>query len=102
MLKVFASRRDTCPAWCVTEHGELAGEDDHLHTSAGLRLAPDVAARLCATVDPDTGEVDGPYVLVESEEWTLERARSVGQALIALTEQAQQSEQADVDDGRGR
>jgi hypothetical protein len=43
-----------------------------------------VTAHLCATVDPYTGDTDGPYILVDSEEFTLERARSIGQALIAL------------------
>lgn len=79
---------DTCPPWCVAEHGVFSGEDDHLHSGAGLPLAHGVTAQLCTTVDPDTGIVDGPYVVVGAEEWTLERARSVGQALIALAEQA--------------
>jgi hypothetical protein len=88
MTMTFASRPDTCPAWCITEHGELDGEEDHLHTGAGLRLADGVTAHLCATVDPDTGDTDGPYILVDSEEWTLHQARSIGHALIALTQQA--------------
>ena len=88
MPMMFDSRLTTCPAWCVTEHGQLDGEEDHLHTGAGLQLAHGVTAQLCATIDPHTGATDGPYVLVESAEWTLERARSIGHALIALTEQA--------------
>jgi hypothetical protein len=77
---------NTCPRWCVTEHGQLDGEEDHLHTSAGLRLADGVTAHLCATVDPNTGQTDGPYILVESQEWTLDHAKSVGHALIALAD----------------
>ena len=88
MTLLSANRAIYCPAWCVTEHGELDGEEDHLHTGAGLRLADGVTAHLCATVDPDTGDTDGPYVLVESEEWTLDQARSIGRALIDLTRQA--------------
>ena len=88
MTMSFVSRHDTCPTWCVTEHGQLDGEEDHLHTGAGLRLAQGVTAHLCATVDPDTGDTDGPYILVDSEEWTLEQARSIGHALIAITQQA--------------
>jgi hypothetical protein len=74
----------TCPAWCTTEHGVFAGEDDWLHTGAPLSLTTEVIARLCATIDPDTGATDGPYVIVESDEWTLDYTRSVGHALIAL------------------
>ena len=88
MTMLFANRPDTCPAWCAIEHGDLDGEDDHVHTSPGMRLARGVTAQLCVTVDPVSGKTDGPYVLVGSEEWTLERARSIGHALIALTEQA--------------
>jgi len=86
MTMKFVSRSATCPAWCVIEHGELDGEEDHLHTGASLRLAHGVTAHLCATVDPDTGDTDGPYILVDSEEWTLEQARRIGQALIALAD----------------
>lgn len=80
-----------CPAWCTTEHGVFLGEDDHLHTGAPLYLTEGVIARLCATVDPDTGAVDGPYVVVDSDEWTLDHTRSVGRAVIALAETAEQS-----------
>jgi hypothetical protein len=31
-----------------------------------------ISVRLCATVDPATGATDGPYVIVNGEEWTLE------------------------------
>lgn len=75
---------DTCPPWCTIEHGIFAGEDDHLHTGAPLYLTETVTAILCATIDPDTGATDGPYLLVDSQEWTLDHARSVGQALVAL------------------
>jgi hypothetical protein len=75
----------TCPAWCTTEHGVFAGEDDWLHTGAPLYLTTEVTARLCASVNPDSGATDGPYVIVNSDdEWTLDHTRSVGHALIAL------------------
>jgi hypothetical protein len=74
----------TCPAWCTTEHGVFAGGDDRLHTGAPLYLTQEVTARLCASVDPDTGATDGPYVIVDADEWTLDHTRSVGRALIAL------------------
>jgi hypothetical protein len=75
---------DGCPAWCTAQHGIYAGEDDHLHTGAKLYLTTEISARLCATIDPATGATDGPYLLVNGEEWTLEHARSVGEALDAL------------------
>ena len=82
----YVPASNTCPRWCRTEHGELDGEENHLHTGASLRLADGVTAYLCATIDPYTGATDGPYILVESEEWSLDRARSIGQALIALAD----------------
>jgi hypothetical protein len=87
----FAGRHETCPTWCVTQHGELEGEEDHLHMGANLRLTYAVTAQLCATIDLNSGTADGPYVLVDSEEWTLEQARSVGHALIALADQGDDS-----------
>ena len=75
---------DGCPAWCTAQHGIYTGEDDHLHIGAPLYLTTQVTARLCATVDPATEATDGPYVIVDGEEWTLEHARTLGHALIAL------------------
>ena len=77
---------DGCPSWCTIEHGVFPGEDDHLHTGAPLYLTETVAAILCATIDPDTGATDGPYLNVDSTEWTLDHTRSIGRALIALAD----------------
>ena len=85
-----------CPAWCTAEHGIYTGEDDHLHTGAPLYLTTEVIAHLCATVDPATGATDGPYVVVDGEEWTLERTRTMGEALIALAETASPSGPAEA------
>ena len=74
----------TCPAWCTTEHGVFADDADWLHTGAPLYLTQQVTARLCASVDPGSGATDGPYVIVDADEWTLDRTRSAGHALIAL------------------
>ncbi len=79
-----------CPVWCTAEHGLYAGEDDQLHTGAPLFLTDMVTALLCATVDPSTGVTDGPYLLVDGEEWTPDHARSVGRALIALADASAQ------------
>jgi hypothetical protein len=84
-----------CPAWCTTEHGVFVGEDDDYHLGAPLHLTPEVMVRLCATVDRGTGVTEGPYVIVSSDdsddEWTLERTRDIGEALIALVDAAQPS-----------
>jgi hypothetical protein len=73
----------------------LVGEDDSYHLGAPLHLTEDVMVRLCAAVDRETGATDGPYVIVSSadsdDEWTLERTRDVGEALIALVDAAQPS-----------
>ena len=79
-----AIRQDTCPRWCTAQHGQFDGEEDHVHTGAPVSLTPNVTARLCASVDVENGTVDGPYLLVDSHELTLDRARSVSEALIGL------------------
>jgi hypothetical protein len=66
-----------------------SAKNDHLHAGAPLYLTERVIARLCATVDPETGAVDGPYVVVDSDEWTLDHTRDVGRAVIALVESAE-------------
>ena len=84
-----------CPAWCTTTHGGFVGEDDNFHLGAPLHLTSEVMVRLCATVDRGTGVTDGRYVIVSSDdsddEWTLERTRDIGEALIALVDAAQPS-----------
>ncbi|WP_210506499.1 hypothetical protein [Naasia sp. SYSU D00057] len=76
-----------CPAWCVTEHGLVLGEEDSLHIGARHIVHGDVAAWLCMSTDAD-GVVDGPYVVVGDTEYTLDEARALGVSLIALTEGA--------------
>ena len=75
-----------CPRWCTNEHGRYAGEDDFLHTGANVVLTGNVTAQLCATVDPDTGETDGPYVLIDGydHELTLDVTRTIGLAFLSL------------------
>jgi hypothetical protein len=79
-----------CPSWCVTAHGAYVDEEDGLHMGEPLGLAPDLSAYLCLSVDPDTGAVDGPRILVGTEEWSAERARTIGAALLALADAAGQ------------
>jgi hypothetical protein len=76
--------RSSCPAWCVTGHGVHRGEEDWLHLGEPVTVTAGVVARLCLSVDPGTGAVDGPYVLVGTTEHTLLEAEALGTALIAL------------------
>lgn len=81
------ARPATCPDWCARRHGEHAGEDDSVHVSGQLMVRRSLL-RLCMTVDPETGEQDGPYVLVGSDEYTLHEADVLIAALTQLVDQA--------------
>jgi hypothetical protein len=59
-----------------------------------MRLTPDAAARLCGSADPDSGQVDGPYVRVNSVELTLDQARTIGETLIGLADTAAEVERS--------
>lgn len=77
-----AGRR--CPAWCVSWHEIHAGEEDWVHTSAPITVDEGVLARLCMSVDPATGAIDGPHLLIGSTEYTLTAAARRCEALLAL------------------
>jgi hypothetical protein len=83
---MFHTALASCPPWCARTHGEVRGEDDTVHVSehavAGNRLL-----RLCTTIDPVTGEQDGPYILVGHQELTLDEAEDLLAALTALVSQ---------------
>ena len=74
----------TCPPWCVTAHDPSRGEDDWAHVGEPLVLTSGITARLCMSIDPTTGERDGPYVLVGDEQLTPEEAELLGIELSAL------------------
>jgi hypothetical protein len=76
--------RFDCPRWCVTHHDLVRGEDDWVHESAPLHLEDGVGARLCMSLDPSSGEMDGPYVLVGSRELTVDQAESLGVSFLDL------------------
>ena len=80
-----ADRPTTCPTWCVVRHGDTEGEDDHLHISRTL-LVRRTVLRLAATVDPETGDMDGPHVLAGSEEYSLHEADVLIDALTQLVD----------------
>lgn len=82
-------RLATCPDWCVMRHSDPPGEDDLVHIGGSL-LVRRTVLRLCAFVDPLTRAVDGPYVLMGSEEYTLHEGEALIDALTQL-----------VDEGRG-
>ena len=81
-----------CPVWCVAEHGTYVGEEDHVHIGPAIHLGDAITAQLCASTDPDTGAVDGPRIIVGSNEWTPMRTRLIGRALIALADAAEQAQ----------
>ena len=68
-------------------HGVNLGEDDHVHVSAQLCVR-NTLIRLCSSLDPETGEVDGPYLLMGHHEYTLTEVDELVRALSALSEQA--------------
>lgn len=77
-----------CPPWCVTAHDPARGEDDWLHLSEPLPLPDGASARLCMSVEPCTGERDGPYVLVGDHQLTPQEARQLGLDLETLAHRA--------------
>lgn len=79
-----AAVANTCPRWCFTDHGEHLGEEDWVHTSQPVRLADGRMARMCMSIDPDSGTKDGPYVLIGSSELTADQTRAMGESLIRL------------------
>jgi hypothetical protein len=60
------------------------GEEDWLHLGEPLRVADGLVARLCMSIDPDTGSVDGPYVLIGGTEYTLSQAQQLAASLTGL------------------
>lgn len=77
----------TCPDWCAVHHGVLGGEEDLVHVSAVLRVAG-TPVRLCVTADPSSSELDGPYVLIGPDEYTLHEADALIGALTQLVDAA--------------
>ena len=73
-----------CPTWCVTSHGVHGGEEDWVHAGEPLVLAPDVQAQVCLSVDPGTGRVDGPHVVIGWAQYTPAEVEALGASLIGL------------------
>jgi hypothetical protein len=68
----------------VSNHGDHEGEEDWVHSSETLRIAEEVDAHACMSVDPGTGAVDGPYVIVGWTQYTPAEAEALGASLMAL------------------
>jgi hypothetical protein len=79
-------RPSSCPPWCELGHGTHLGEDDHVHVGGQLCVR-NTLIRLCSSVDPGTGTVDGPYVLMGADEFTLGEVDALVDALRLLAAQ---------------
>ena len=78
----------SCPGWCVAGHGANLGEEDWLHTSEPVRIIDGLPAQLVMSIDPSTGEVDGPYVLIRDTELTLAEVSALATSLSTLVTMA--------------
>lgn len=77
-----------CPEWCVTPHGSVAGEEDWVHAGEPLPLTDGVQAQTCSSVDPGTGETDGPYVVIGWSQYTPAEAEALGMAIVTMARRA--------------
>lgn len=78
------TRRTDCPCWCIIDHDSARGEDDWVHEGAPLVIENGVLARLCMSVDPERGVIDGPFVLIGTRELTVAEAEALGVSFIGL------------------
>jgi hypothetical protein len=79
-----STSRGLCPSWCVTGHRAELGEEDWLHCSEPVPFVDGVSARLTMSIDPDTGEVDGPYVMIGTSEYSFREATDLAESLLRL------------------
>jgi hypothetical protein len=82
-----------CPGWCIADHSLFEGEDAHVHLGVNEHLTDQISMRLVASHHPDTGVMDGPYLLIDaphlgldSHELHPDQARNIGTALIELAD----------------
>src|SRR5512133_2041681 len=90
MTRRREGRPATCPGWCLLRHGVHTGEEEHLHVGGALLVRHDVL-RLVATIDPETGAKEGPFVLLGSQELTLFEADALIDALTQLVDEGRSS-----------
>lgn len=87
MSQQTTGRPPTCPPWCTLGHGVHLGEEDLVHISR-QHCVRNTLLRICCTLDPETGEQDGPYLLLGAQEFSLEEVDVLVGALTDLAEQA--------------
>ena len=90
MTRRRVARPATCPGWCRLRHGVHTGEEEHLHVGGALLVRQDVL-RLVATIDPETGAKEGPFVMMGSQELTLFEADALIGALTQLVDEGRSS-----------
>ena len=100
MPQQYDARPPTCPPWCELGHGTHTGEDDHVHIGGQLCVR-NTLMRLCSTIDPATGEQDGPYLLMGTQEFTIDEVGELITALTALAAQAAQARAQRIPSPRG-
>jgi hypothetical protein len=86
-----SEREGACPRWCKVDHSSFRDEGADVHIGVDQRLADGITVRLVASDNPDTGALDGPFMLVDAPrlaldpyELGLDEARTIGEALIDL------------------
>jgi hypothetical protein len=84
--RAAALRSTSCPPWCVTAHDPSRGEDDWLHQGEPVTLADGVRATVSMSIDPTTGDHDGPYVLIGDTQHTPEDAERIAAELSLLAQ----------------
>lgn len=87
MIPMQRHRRPECPSWCTTRHGQLTGEDDAVHVGAEVMVRR-TSLRLCATTDKATGATDGPYVLVDDQQFDVHQTAQLVAVLMDLLVEA--------------
>lgn len=87
MPQQYDGRPPTCPPWCELGHGIHTGEDDTVHIGGKLCVR-NTLMRLVATIDPETGAQDGPYVLMGTQELTITEVHDLIAALTTLAANA--------------
>jgi hypothetical protein len=95
MAETTTARPAGCPEWCTRRHDDRPAEDDQVHISGALQVRRTIL-RLVATVDPDSRNVDGPFVMVGDHEYTLHEADVLIAALTQLVDEGRAVSQSGV------
>jgi hypothetical protein len=72
-----------CPSWCALRHDRYQGEENLVHVSEG-RFVRNTLVRICMTMDPQTGRTDGPFVLLGTDEYSLDEVAALVDVLRDL------------------